>query len=120
MPAPSLSTPLGQPKKPVASSSSALTRWLRRVSKLAVTSGAKWEPWALTPAVVDAVPDAHVIAAGGIADGRGLAAALALGAGAAWIGTRLLLAPGGQLPSGLLSGNHGGQGDRYGALVPFR
>ena len=46
----------------------------------------------LTPAVVDAVPDAYVIAAGGIADGRGLAAALALGAGAAWIGTRLLLA----------------------------
>lgn len=45
----------------------------------------------LTPAVVDAVPDAHVIAAGGITDGRGLAAALALGAGAAWIGTRLLL-----------------------------
>ena len=35
----------------------------------------------LVPAVVDAVPDAHVIAAGGIADGRGLAAALALGAG---------------------------------------
>lgn len=46
----------------------------------------------LTPAVVDAVPDTPVIAAGGIADGRGLAAALALGAGAAWIGTRLLLA----------------------------
>jgi NAD(P)H-dependent flavin oxidoreductase YrpB (nitropropane dioxygenase family) len=47
---------------------------------------------ALTPAVVDAVPDAHVVAAGGIADGRGLAAVLALGAGAAWVGTRLLLA----------------------------
>lgn len=46
----------------------------------------------LTPAVVDAVPDAYVIAAGGIADGRGLAAVLALGAGAAWVGTRLLLA----------------------------
>jgi nitronate monooxygenase len=46
----------------------------------------------LTPAVVDAVPDAYVVSAGGIADGRGLAAALALGAGAAWVGTRLLLA----------------------------
>lgn len=46
----------------------------------------------LTPAVVDAVPDAYVASAGGIADGRGLAAALALGAGAAWVGTRLLLA----------------------------
>jgi len=38
------------------------------------------------------VPNTHVIAAGGIADGRGLAAVLALGAGAAWVGTRLLLA----------------------------
>jgi NAD(P)H-dependent flavin oxidoreductase YrpB (nitropropane dioxygenase family) len=46
----------------------------------------------LTPAVVDAVPATPVIAAGGIADGRGLAAVLALGAQAAWIGTRLLLA----------------------------
>jgi NAD(P)H-dependent flavin oxidoreductase YrpB (nitropropane dioxygenase family) len=46
----------------------------------------------LTPTVVDAVPDAHVAAAGGIADGRGLAAVLALGAGAAWVGTRFLLA----------------------------
>lgn len=45
----------------------------------------------LVPAVVDAVPDAHVIAAGGIADGRGLAAVLALGAGAAWVGTRFVM-----------------------------
>jgi NAD(P)H-dependent flavin oxidoreductase YrpB (nitropropane dioxygenase family) len=45
---------------------------------------------ALVPAVVDAVGDVPVVAAGGIADGRGLAAALALGAGGAWIGTRFL------------------------------
>ncbi len=45
---------------------------------------------ALVPAVVDSVGDTPVVAAGGIADGRGLAAALALGAGAGWIGTRFL------------------------------
>lgn len=45
---------------------------------------------ALVPAVVDAVAPVPVIAAGGIADGRGLAAVLALGASAAWIGTRFL------------------------------
>jgi nitronate monooxygenase len=44
----------------------------------------------LIPAVVDAVSPAPVVAAGGIADGRGLAAALALGASGAWIGTRFL------------------------------
>lgn len=44
----------------------------------------------LVPAVVDAVPGTPVIAAGGIADGRGLAAVLALGAGAAWMGTRFV------------------------------
>ncbi len=47
---------------------------------------------ALVPAVVDAVAPVPVAAAGGIADGRGIAAALALGAQAAWIGTRFLLA----------------------------
>jgi nitronate monooxygenase len=44
----------------------------------------------LVPAVVDAVSPSPVVAAGGIADGRGLAAALALGAAGAWIGTRFL------------------------------
>jgi NAD(P)H-dependent flavin oxidoreductase YrpB (nitropropane dioxygenase family) len=47
---------------------------------------------ALVPAVVDAVGgDVPILAAGGIADGRGLAAALALGAGGAMLGTRFLL-----------------------------
>lgn len=45
---------------------------------------------ALVPAVVDAAAPVPVIAAGGIADGRGLAAALALGASGALIGTRFL------------------------------
>ena len=44
----------------------------------------------LIPAVVDAVGTTPVVAAGGIADGRGLAAVLALGAAGAWIGTRFL------------------------------
>jgi NAD(P)H-dependent flavin oxidoreductase YrpB (nitropropane dioxygenase family) len=44
----------------------------------------------LIPAVVDAVAPTPVVAAGGIADGRGLAAVLALGAAGAWIGTRFL------------------------------
>ena len=45
---------------------------------------------ALVPVVVDAVHPTPVVAAGAIADGRGLAAALALGAAGAWIGTRFL------------------------------
>ncbi len=44
----------------------------------------------LVPRVVDAVAPAPVVAAGGIADGRGLAAVLALGAAGAWIGTRFI------------------------------
>jgi enoyl-[acyl-carrier protein] reductase II len=44
----------------------------------------------LLPAVVDAVTPVPVVAAGGIADGRGLAAALALGAVGVWMGTRFI------------------------------
>jgi len=45
---------------------------------------------ALVPMVVDRVGSVPVLAAGGIADGRALAAAMALGASGAWIGTRFL------------------------------
>jgi enoyl-[acyl-carrier protein] reductase II len=45
---------------------------------------------ALVPQVVDAVAPIPVLAAGGVADGRGLAAALALGAAGANVGTRFL------------------------------
>lgn len=43
----------------------------------------------LVPRVVDAV-DVPVVAAGGISDGRSVAAVLALGADGAWLGTRFL------------------------------
>ena len=46
----------------------------------------------LVPAVVDAVAPIPVVAAGGIADGRGLAAALALGAAGVSMGTRFTAA----------------------------
>ena len=44
---------------------------------------------ALVPAVLDAV-DVPVMAAGGIGDGRGVAAVLAMGAEGAWMGTRFV------------------------------
>jgi NAD(P)H-dependent flavin oxidoreductase YrpB (nitropropane dioxygenase family) len=44
----------------------------------------------LTPMIVDAVAPVPVLTAGGIADGRGLAAALALGAEGVLLGTRFL------------------------------
>src|SRR6516225_10884628 len=48
----------------------------------------------LVPQVVDAVGErVPVVAAGGIFDGRGLAAALALGADGVWIGTRFIATP---------------------------
>jgi nitronate monooxygenase len=50
--------------------------------------GARRGGFALLPAVVDAVAPLPVVAAGGIADGRGLAAALMLGASGVLIGTR--------------------------------
>jgi len=49
---------------------------------------------ALVPQVVDAVgSEVPVVAAGGLFDGRGLAAALALGADGIWVGTRFIATP---------------------------
>jgi enoyl-[acyl-carrier protein] reductase II len=49
---------------------------------------------ALVPQVVDAVgAEVPVVAAGGLFDGRGLAAALSLGADGVWIGTRFIATP---------------------------
>jgi nitronate monooxygenase len=47
----------------------------------------------LVPAVVDTVAPVPVLAAGGIADGRGIAAAFMLGAEGVWLGTRFLATP---------------------------
>jgi nitronate monooxygenase len=47
---------------------------------------------ALVPQAIDAVKPTPVVAAGGIADGRGLAAALAMGAVGVWCGTAFLVA----------------------------
>ena len=48
----------------------------------------------LIPQIVDAVGDrVPVVAAGGIFDGRGLAASLALGADGIWVGTRFIATP---------------------------
>lgn len=48
---------------------------------------------ALVPQVVDAVGEIPVIAAGGIGDGRGVLAAMVLGAAAAQVGTAFLVTP---------------------------
>jgi enoyl-[acyl-carrier protein] reductase II len=48
----------------------------------------------LVPQIVDAVGDrVPVVAAGGIFDGRGLAASLTLGADGVWVGTRFIATP---------------------------
>jgi len=54
---------------------------------------------ALLPQAIDAAYPVPVLAAGGIGDGRGMAAALAMGCVGAWVGTRFLATnEGGALP----------------------
>lgn len=63
---------------------------------------------ALVPQVVDAVAPTPVVAAGGIGDGRGLVAALALGAQAVWCGTAFLATP-----EAYLDAQHRGETDEW-------
>ncbi len=66
----------------------------------------------LVPQIVDAVGDrVPVVAAGGIFDGRGLAAALALGADGVWIGTRFIATPEAHVVAGYRDALVGGRDD---------
>ena len=87
-------------RKRAGSKSAASTRSSRRASRRAATPAAssalipprRLALFALLPQVVDAV-SVPVIAAGGIADGRGIAAAFMLGASAVQLGTAYLHTP---------------------------
>jgi enoyl-[acyl-carrier protein] reductase II len=101
---------MGVPRELIAEAHDAGSLWIQQVSdlrgaELALEAGADvlvaqgWEAggnagWVATivlvPQVVDAAGDVPVLAAGGIADGRGIAAALTLGAQGAMLGTRFL------------------------------
>lgn len=58
----------------------------------------------LIPEIVDAIAPTPVVAAGGIADGRTLAAALSLGAIGVWVGTAFLFAKECAIPKQFLQG----------------
>jgi nitronate monooxygenase/enoyl-[acyl-carrier protein] reductase II len=79
---------------------------------------------ALVPQVVDAVAPIPVLAAGGVADGRGLAAALVLGAAGANVGTRFLASEEAAVDEGwkerilTAESEHTVRFETWGAIVP--
>ena len=77
------------------------TRSLCKGSEAGGHNRATAATFSLLPAVIDAVPSVPVVAAGGIADGRTVAAALALGADAVWVGTSPTRELRGLCPSGV-------------------
>jgi enoyl-[acyl-carrier protein] reductase II len=107
---PVISFHMGVPRERIAEAHDAGALWMqqvgdRRSAELALEAGADvlvaqgWEAgghagWVATmvvvPQVVDLAAEVPVLAAGGIADGRGIAAALALGADGVLLGTRFL------------------------------
>ena len=107
---PVVSFHMGIPREWIAAAHGAGALWMQQVgdrhsAELALELGADvlvaqgWEAggnagWVstmvLVPQVVDVAGDVPVLAAGGIADGRGIAAALALGAEGVLLGTRFL------------------------------
>ena len=107
---PAVSFHMGVPRDLVARAHEAGARWIQQVgdvrsAEIALEAGADvlvaqgWEAggnsgWVgtmvLVPQVVDVAGDVPVLAAGGIADGRGIAAALVLGAQGVMLGTRFL------------------------------
>lgn len=73
----------------------------------------------LVPQVVDAVRPVPVVAAGGIADGRGLAAVLMLGAAGANIGTRFLASRESSAPDGWKQAIVAADSSDVGKFAPF-
>ena len=87
------STCAGRSTTPGGRSTPGATSWWPRAPRPAGHTG-QVATMPLVPQIVDAVGHAiPVVAAGGIVDGRGLAAALALGADGVWMGTRFIATP---------------------------